>query len=264
MCCWRYTPPPFPGHREGPVRTGIVTNGRLERGDGHDTRGLFLNTLPVHLDGAAANWTDAARQAFAVEQELQPHRRWPGALLQRGRSTPLVSACFNYTSFHALRLTSSRQTVRLSSGFREQAHTEFPLLASFDRILVEGRQRISLILGVNEAIGPDPTREVYLDVLRALAAGQAPRQVAALPPGDVPLISDTGPVVSFPGPVSPAAAMVARAATDPAAVAVIAADERIDYGRLAERVRSLAARLRAAGAEPDRLVGVFLRAGSTR
>jgi amino acid adenylation domain-containing protein/non-ribosomal peptide synthase protein (TIGR01720 family) len=241
------------------VLTGLVTNGRLAEGEGDDTRGLFLNTLPVRLDGAAASWDVGARQAFAAEQRLQTYRRWPGALLQRGRSgPPLISACFNYTSFHSLRLSTAGRTVQLTSGFRERAHTEFPLLASFDRIVLDGRQQLTLILGTTEDVGPERVADTYLGVLADLAAGRQPRESVRLPRADVAVVRPDGPVTGWSGPASMPALLAAQARTTPSAVAVIAGGRSMSYAQLNDEVERTAALLRARGAAPERTIGVFL------
>jgi amino acid adenylation domain-containing protein len=93
------------------VVTGLVTNGRLEESGGDEVRGLFLNTLPLHLElPAGSGWIGLARAAFRAEEELLPFRRYPFAALQRRHGghvdhgdRPLYEMAFNYVHFHMAR-----------------------------------------------------------------------------------------------------------------------------------------------------------------
>ncbi|MEU8248908.1 amino acid adenylation domain-containing protein [Nonomuraea sp. NPDC048916] len=243
------------------VLTGLVTNGRLEHGRGDETRGLFLNTVPVRLPGAAASWEEAAMAAFDAERELQPYRRRPGGLLQRavgGRA--LLETFFNYTSFHSMSLGTKHGGIRLTSGFREQASTDFPLMASFDRVVADGVEHLTLLLGVNEPYAEEEQiAEMYASVLRAAARGHpAPAAHAELPPGDRLLTEGEGEHVTWPPGETLVGVIGAKSRACEGAVAVTegATGLTLTYAELWARAGALAERLRAIGVTGESHVGV--------
>jgi non-ribosomal peptide synthetase component F/aryl carrier-like protein len=83
------------------VVTGMVFNGRPEGEGSAAALGMYLNTLPVHIDGTGRSWSDLARACRDEEAAILPYRRYPLAFvraLAAGRS--VFSVAFNYTHFH--------------------------------------------------------------------------------------------------------------------------------------------------------------------
>src|SRR5262249_12032055 len=64
------------------IVTGLVMHGRPDDRDGERVLGLFLNTLPLRMKLNGGSWLQLAREAFAAELELMPHRRYPLAAIQ--------------------------------------------------------------------------------------------------------------------------------------------------------------------------------------
>lgn len=138
------------------VLTGLVVNGRPETAGAEDTRGMYLNTLPVRLRTAGLTGTTLAKECFRAETALLRHRTYPGAALERRSAHgPLITAVFNYTRFHALgelhKDEPGPSAVRLSGEFQEIAPTNYPLYVSFDHGTDEAHGHLALLMAASRA-----------------------------------------------------------------------------------------------------------------
>ncbi|PYX84387.1 MAG: hypothetical protein DMG70_06540, partial [Acidobacteria bacterium] len=110
------------------VVTGYVSNGRPEQLDGDRVLGLFLNTIPVRLSCAGGRWRDLALEAFRVERESFPFRRFPLAEIQRlQKRNPLFEVLFSFTNFHIYNPLEGKLQILHADGFEE---TNFPLVVT--------------------------------------------------------------------------------------------------------------------------------------
>ncbi|MCG5212982.1 condensation domain-containing protein [Streptosporangium soli] len=82
------------------VTVGLTVSGRPETAGSDLTIGLFLNTLPFHLDVAEVSWHTAARRAFEAERGLLGHRRFPDAEVRALLGGVPFTTVFNYVHFH--------------------------------------------------------------------------------------------------------------------------------------------------------------------
>ncbi len=144
---------------------GLVVNGRAEAEGGDRDLGLFLNTIPLVLEGRG-RWGDLARAAVADETAVLAGRRFPLQELVRmaGGSHPF--ACnVNVVNFHAFAGLSARFPVRVVGASTTEAidipfsfnfslHPDdgtlgFSLLASHD---VSAAQRTALERAIRDGI----------------------------------------------------------------------------------------------------------------
>src|SRR5207248_3289185 len=87
--------------------TGLVCDTRPEVTGADRLPGLFLNTVPFVFRPGARTWGELARDVFAQETELWPHRRYPVLPARHelgvpAESGPLIDVLFNYLDFHSV------------------------------------------------------------------------------------------------------------------------------------------------------------------
>ncbi|TLQ44537.1 non-ribosomal peptide synthetase [Streptomyces marianii] len=253
------------------VLTGLVVNGRPETAGAEDTRGMYLNTLPVRLRTAGLSGATLVKECFRAETALLRHRTYPGAALERRSAHgPLVTAVFNYTRFHALgelgKDTPGPSAVRLSGEFQEIAPTNYPLYVSFDHGADETHGHLALLLAASprhfaewEA---DQLVELYRSVLGWLATEPeeplSSRHVLT-PDGQRTILNAWGrgePGAASPLPVP--ARIRARVAERAAAPAVTDVNGTHSYAELAAAAARVADGLRAAGVGQGDPVAVCL------
>jgi len=239
--------------------TGLVANGRPEEPGAERVVGLFLNTLPFHLDLAGGTWRDLLRETFAAERELLQHRRYPMAeVRRRAGGAPLFEAAFNYVHFHVQQGLAQVQGVRaLGQDFFEE--TEFTFLANFNQNPFT--HQIGLRLEYDAREFP----EAQIDEVAALYERLLARMTAA--PGGryerVPLspalAGEEGPRPrAYPGETPLHRLFEAAAARTPTAVAVSGPGGRLTYAELDALANRLARRLRRLGVGPEVRVGLRL------
>ena len=244
------------------VITGLVTNGRPEEGDGDRVLGLFLNTVPLRLRLREGSWLDLAREAFAAESALLPHRRLPLAELQREHGGPLFEAAFNFVHFHVYERLSALTGIGLL-GIAGAQTNNFPFTADFGRALATARVDLALEHGGEHAHPAQAAAWAgyYARTLAALAA--APEA----PWSSTPLLSaaerhqilaewnDTAAELSG----APIPAWIEeQAERSPDAVAVVCAAASLTYAELDRAANRLARRLQALGVGPESFVGVVM------
>jgi len=81
--------------------TGLVINARPELAEAHSALGLFLNVVPLAVEGLGPSWAALAQAAMSAEARLQPHRWFPQAAMVAKFAMPPLNTCFNYTDFSA-------------------------------------------------------------------------------------------------------------------------------------------------------------------
>ncbi len=88
---------------ERDVLTGLASHGRAAEAGGELARGFFLNIMPFRMKLQDGTWSDLARDAFKLELDALPHRRYPLSELQskHGREA-LFETVFNFINFHIL------------------------------------------------------------------------------------------------------------------------------------------------------------------
>ncbi len=232
--------------------TGYVTNGRLERVDGELVRGMFLNTVPLLVRSTAGSWAELARDVFAAETALWPHRHFPLPAMQAewGGATALVDVFFNHTDMHVL-----DPDLVVLDGVEDSTPNEFGLSVS----TTPGAFVLEAFSHKVSARNLDLLARVYRHVLERVCAGDDPRfagladadRAAALRGTPAPPAQDA----TLPGLFADAV----RAHPD--AVAVVAGDTELTYRELDARVAALAGRLRALGIGRGSLVALLLRRG---
>ena len=114
------------------VVTGITSEGRMERGEGEQVLGLFLNSPPFRMTLRGGSWKDLVQQTAAQEAALLPYRRYPLAEIQRlaGR-TSLFDVTFNFVHFHIYREIERVGGIEVLSG-EPFGLTSFTLSADFN------------------------------------------------------------------------------------------------------------------------------------
>ncbi|WP_214108307.1 non-ribosomal peptide synthetase [Acrocarpospora catenulata] len=256
------------------VVTGMAFNGRLEETGGTETRGLFLNSLPVRAQ-VAGTWTDLIRGVFAEENALLPHRRFPTSEIQRlAGGDQLYETHFVYNHFHVLKdvldggevafvdpKLDSFTTVRVEP-------TNYPFVCGFLR---NPRSGTGLLMGLDFHLGefaPEQVRRIrdcYLTALHQVVADpDAP--VAALPlsaPAERALVRRWNRT-ERPGALarSMQSLVADHVRQRPDSVAVVDGTRRLTYAELWARAGSIAAALRRAGVTAGDLVGLCCERGA--
>ena len=112
---------------------GFQTNGRLERLDGDKVLGMHNMILPLRVKLSRGTWMDLVRQAFEVERDLLPHRRYPLVDLQRNLGVrQLFDTVFNYTHFHVAQSLSALPGIEMLGAWG-MPRSHYALRAEFSR-----------------------------------------------------------------------------------------------------------------------------------
>ncbi|WBB56643.1 non-ribosomal peptide synthetase [Verrucosispora sp. WMMD573] len=256
------------GSRE--VVTGMAFNGRLEVLDGTESRGLFLNSLPVSATVAGGSWADLIRAMLAEENELLPHRRFPMAEIQRlAGGESLYETHFVYNHFHVMRGLADRD-VRIvdpkinSFTTMRVEPTNYPFVCGFLR----DPEANGLLMGLDYHTTEFPpeqirrVRDYYLAALRSIVA-DADRPLAEVDltsPAELAQIHRWNRTGREHSPELTVDAVVAGwARSSPGAVAVVDGDVSVSYGSLLARADVLAVRLAGLGVGRGSLVGLCCR-----
>jgi amino acid adenylation domain-containing protein len=140
------------------VVTSTVTNCRPEGPDADRILGLFLNQLPLRASLGARSWIELARSLHEREQELLPHRWYPGALVQRDFGPrPMFDSGFNFTDYHSTQQLVRDGSVRFS-GSEELEQTHYALSSAYT---VDVRTtELRLLLEYDSAVLSGPVAEL--------------------------------------------------------------------------------------------------------
>ena len=105
------------------VTSGLLCNGRPEDLDGEKLIGLFLNTLPLRLQLNGGSWLELVRQAFAAEQEIMGHRRFPMVEVQKLKGgQPAFETAFDFVHFHVYKQLEGTRNLDLAEGHYFEAN----------------------------------------------------------------------------------------------------------------------------------------------
>ncbi len=248
---------------------GLTANGRLEEEDGAETRGLFLNTVPLRLELPEGSWLDLIRAAFDAERELLPHRRYPLGALQRKLGTGrLFEVNFVYNHFHVLGAAFGAEQIEIvddkiqSFSTVRVEPTNFPLNVGLirspysDRLLLAIDYHAEVLTEVQALL----MRGYYVKVFEAMTADPQAAHHRA------PLLGEAerGLLARWNDNAAPVPELLvhqlvqARAAAAPESVAVVSGPRTLTYGQLSAQANQLARRLRGLGVGPDVAVGLCL------
>ncbi|WP_051407051.1 non-ribosomal peptide synthetase [Nocardia sp. CNY236] len=225
------------------VTTGVVTHGRPDRAGAERVAGLFLNTLPIRLDGDATTWLAAVEQIARRERAAYPYRRYPlRAILADGG--PVIETAFNFVNYHLFAPMLGLDEVRLLD-FDAREETNFQLLVTAATDPRDGR--MWLRVNGDRTLTDEQCEAVALTELSMLAG------IVAEP--DMPIDRGVGLLAA-----DDVSMRVAKAAAlYPDRVAVAGDDESITYDALLERSDHVARRLIESGVSPGDRVGILLR-----
>ncbi|MGI5489569.1 amino acid adenylation domain-containing protein [Microtetraspora malaysiensis] len=228
------------------VLTGILTHSRPESEAGDEVLGLFLNTVPLRV---RADAPELVQRVFQTEVAALPYRHFPLFEIQRasGRAR-LLDTHVDFRDFH---VDGGAATTVEGQDFFEQ--TDFAFSAAFVRTPGQG---LTLTISYDAAEFPAgqiaAIRDCYLRVLEGRPALD-PRESEA-----ISRWNDTG--AGQPGHTLHSL-VFEQARRNPHAPAVCFEGAWLSYAELADRAARLAGALRAAGAGPERRVGVLLERG---
>ncbi|AGL19084.1 non-ribosomal peptide synthetase [Actinoplanes sp. N902-109] len=242
------------------VIVGLTSNGRLEEVDATDTRGLFLNTVPLRLRLPEGDWRDFARTVHRSEMSIHPHRRFPVSALQQEFGGPLFSITFTYNRFHQLDDITGRDGE--IGGF---ASTNFPLGVTFVR--EPGTDELSLDLDYDPrqitATQAAAFRDHHLRVLSEMTVrpGEPHRYAELLTPDELALL-DAWNDTRTPASGMPVHELLReRARREPDRIAVEAGAVRMSLAELDAGSDRLALRLHRDGVRRGDLVGLRMAPG---
>ena len=246
------------------VVTGMATHGRPEELDGEQTRGLFLNTIPIRVDLSGGTWMDLVRNAFETEWEALPFRRYPFAALQQSwGETPITEALFNFVQFHVIDGLLQAGEVEVLE-FKKAESTNFTLLAGFSLTHVTSEvrlelsydatelceQQIKLIAGyytnVLKAMVDDPFAEHESQTLLSIEEQQQLLVQAQ------PRRQDYGPYRCL------QELFEEQVERTPEATALVHEEQQLSYAELNQRANRLAHYLQRRGVGPEQVVGLLL------
>jgi amino acid adenylation domain-containing protein/non-ribosomal peptide synthase protein (TIGR01720 family) len=256
--------------------------------------GLFINTLPLRLpirsDEPLGAWLRAGHERASAAREFEHTplvkiQGWSGV----ARDRPLFESLLvveNYPADQAL--SGALESVRIEAA-RSHERTHYPvtlIAAPGDRIglrLLHDRARLTdtqaarWIGGLRTLLGAmtrdaskveriDPN--ALSDVASRTSASGSTRSTLDEPVGRLGILGPTeearllrewnATARARDGSATLPSLVAAQAARTPQAVAVLDGRERLTYAELRRRAGELAVRLRAAGAGPERCVGVCL------
>jgi amino acid adenylation domain-containing protein/non-ribosomal peptide synthase protein (TIGR01720 family) len=245
---------------ESEVVTGLVTNGRLEQQDGERALGLFLGTLPFRLRFTIGSWRDLVEQVHDVEKQIERHRRFPLAEIQRLAGQPLFETDFNFVHFHVFEQARQMHDDFQMLDGRGFEMTGFALVVNFS-LGVESKS----IMG---ALGVDMmamTAEqgaryagVYGRVLERLAfhPDESAGAVNLLDPAEQDAVIAAGRARAAPPPACLHDLVGHQIARTPDAVAVTAGEQSLTFAGLDRRANQLAHVLIERAVRRDSVVAV--------
>ncbi|WP_066370569.1 non-ribosomal peptide synthetase [Herbidospora mongoliensis] len=231
--------------------TGLLCDARPEAAGADRVHGMFLNMVPFPFALKGGTWRDLVREVFATEVALWPHRRFPLPEMARrwGDGRELLPVFFNYLDFHMV----DAEVVDLGESVGEVPN-EFPLMVTTSNgVLTLTTHRRSLsrhhathladaYRAVITAMADDPEGDTLIPCFTAEATQSTPPESRGSVPNSI----------------------LAQVLRTPDAVAVSVAEggtETVTYTALHERARRVAGLLAAAGAGPEKVVGVRLGRG---
>ncbi|MEU5695231.1 amino acid adenylation domain-containing protein [Actinosynnema sp. NPDC020468] len=244
--------------------SGVTMNGRLDEPGATETRGLFLNTLPLRLPLPDGTWADLCRAALAAEIDLLPHCRYPlFEVIRQVGDAAKFDVSFIYNHFHAMTetLRSGRARIvddKIDSFASDRSEpTNIGLVAGFLLSPVDANLLLALDYDT-ERVGRRQVasiRELYLRVLHAIADDPAApwRDADLSDPGERAWTVDP---VGVDAPATLPELFAEVAARTPDAIAIRDGAEEIGYADLLARAGRWARALRERGVRRGDFVAV--------
>ncbi len=246
------------------VVTSLVSNGRPECMDGEKLVGLFLNTLPFRLKLEGGTWLQLARQTFALEQAILPHRRFPLAEIHKlNGGHPLFETAFDFVHFHVYKSLQGYRDFDFAEGHYFEANN-LTIYTTF--MLDTNSAQLQLHLDYDpNVICRKQIEEIshcYLRVLESMAGNASARHESLnlLTPAERHLLLNEWNLTGAPYPKDRCVheLVLENARAHPEAIAVTFGERDITYRELSAAVGRVSAALRQAGARTGTLVGVLM------
>ena len=244
------------------VTTGYITNGRPEGTDGEKVFGLFLNTLPLHIQPESGTWAEWVTQVFQAERDMMPYRRYPLSELQKQLGGHgLFETAFNFTNYHVVEGRRAFEEMSFK-GETAIAETEFTLIAAFDVDPIAKRLLMGLVYRPADLSADqiDSFAAIYKNILWHMAnhADHMQTQTQLLAEAEAShLLIDWNRTRRDFGEITCLHRLFeARAQSHPESPALYFEDEAVSYGELNRSANQLAHYLRELGAGPETRIGL--------
>jgi amino acid adenylation domain-containing protein len=226
------------------VTTGLVTHGRPGRVGAEAAAGMFLNTIPIRLDGSPLSWFDAVEHVARIERESHRHRRYPLQAMQSDVGRTVFNSVFDFVNYHVLGELAGVAGVELL-GFEARERTNFALWVT---TTIDPRTgRLSLrVSGDPAVLTATQAREFANSFIRVLSA------IVRSPEDAINVVADELAVRDV------VQLVAEQAGTAPDATAVVTDSASWTYAELECAAERIAAALLSAGMPPGSRVGVML------
>jgi amino acid adenylation domain-containing protein len=248
---------------------GTVLFGRMHAGPGADrVPGLFMNTLPVRADTAAADVAGAVAAMRSQLAGLLAHEHAPLVVAQQASGlpprVPLFTTLLNYRHTGQLTADNPISAAGIELAFTRE-RSNYPLVVSVDDL--------GTGFGICADVMPPGDPGLVCALMRTAVANLVAvlEETPAARLREVQVLGEAERAQVLSGWNETAAAVPARTVTElfgervaaaPDAVAVACDGACLSYGELAARAARLAWLLRAKGAGPETVVGLCLERGA--
>ncbi|MRR36924.1 non-ribosomal peptide synthetase, partial [bacterium] len=246
------------------VISALISNGRPEVLDGERMIGLFLNAVPLRMRLEGGTWLDLARAAFAAEQRILPHRRFPLAEIQKlNGGRPLSETAFDFVHFHVYRSLEGKQDFEL----REGPYFEANDMTTYTTFMLD-MTSTSLELHIDYDPGNIARRQVeemtqyYVATLYSMAENPGGRyeQFSPLPHAERQqiLVEWNQTAEDYPREVCLHDLFASQAKARSEGLALICGQDRLTFAELERRADAFRAKLHSMGLKKGGLVGIHL------
>ncbi len=245
--------------------TGVVSHGRPETADADKAIGLFINTIPFHLEiEERSSWLDLVSRVFEEERRVFPYQRYPMARIKKDLGWDrLFDSIFYYTNFHVYRDFRRSEDLKFidSDGFEE---TEIPLTVAFHLHPLSAEISLDIHFHVDHFSLPQVDNIVaYARQSLERIAGFPQERALALPSlsqaDAAALVCAADPAAPIPEETSVFDLFQQAALRRPDHLALVAGERRLTYAAMDRRSAQLADALSGLGISGERIVGICLR-----